>query len=230
MKECKNTFLCLICKVIRLLSLFMHLRSSFSPAIRHIIFDFGAVILNIDYNLTARAFIALGLSDFDSLFSKARQTPLFDHLEKGMIRDEEFYDAVRQLSGANLSNIQIRDAWNAMLLDLPEHRMRLLEKVHKHFDAFLLSNTNAIHASAFLQSMDKARFYSAFNKVYFSHEVHLRKPEPEIFELVLKENQLLPEHTLFIDDSIQHIEAARKLGIHAYHLVEPEQVNDLFVD
>jgi putative hydrolase of the HAD superfamily len=68
-----------------------------------------------------------------------------------------------------------------------------------------------------------------FDKVYFSHRVGLRKPMPEIFELILNSNGLKPEHTLFIDDSPQHIAAAQKLGIQTIFLEQGMTIeNDIF--
>jgi putative hydrolase of the HAD superfamily len=64
--------------------------------------------------------------------------------------------------------------------------------------------------------------------VYLSHEIKLRKPNIEIFEKVLLDNNLNPSSTLFIDDSPQHIEGARKAGIHAFHLQDGMEVCDLF--
>jgi putative hydrolase of the HAD superfamily len=68
-----------------------------------------------------------------------------------------------------------------------------------------------------------------FEKVYLSYEMGMRKPDAEIFESVVSENNLVPAETLFIDDSLQHIEAAKKLGIQTYLLdVKRETVLDLF--
>ena len=198
--------------------------------IRHIILDFGGVLLNIDYTRTEKAFRDLGIDDFGERYSQLKQTELFDQLETGRITEEKFLSALKEISGKMLSDQQIIEAWNAMLLDLPLRRLQILQQLQLHFDLFLLSNTNAIHEAAFNKILKaQAGFASMavfFDKVYFSHRVGLRKPDKAIFELILNEHQLQPERTLFVDDSPQHIEAAQKLGIQTIFLKKGMTIED----
>lgn len=200
-------------------------------SVKNIIFDFGGVILNIDYKLTEAAFAGLGLSDFEDMYSQASQNKLFDTFEKGLITPAQFRTEIRKYIGS-ASDEQIDKAWNSMLLDLPEERIKLLDRLKKTHRIFLLSNTNEIHFTAFTAYMkDKFRrdvFSDVFEKAYVSHKVHMRKPDTEIFEFVLAENKLNREETLFIDDSIQHIEAAKRSGIRAHFLKKGETINSLF--
>ena len=197
-----------------------------------IIFDFGAVLINIDYHKTRTEFEKLGIQNFDALFSKARQNSLFDNLEKGLISEIEFRNELRALCGIDLNDDDIDQAWNSMLLKMPQKRVELLQKLSVHKPLYLLSNTNRMHERSFAQTIDAefgwTMFTSLFKKIYFSHEVNMRKPDLEIFQLVLTENNLNPSTTLFIDDSPQHIEGAKKAGIHAFHLTDDMDVCDLF--
>lgn len=203
--------------------------------IKNIIFDLGGVILNIDYHLTINAFKDLGVKNFDSLFTQAQQVGVFDRMDKGLITPQEFRDEIRHIAGTPLTDWQIDGAWNAMLLDFPLSRLELLGRVKNHYKTFLLSNTNAIH----IEDYNKILFNTFgvqnlsvfFDREYYSHLIHMRKPDADVFELILKENNLKPEETLFIDDSIQHVEGAKKLGIQAYHLDIPagESIDKLFV-
>jgi glucose-1-phosphatase len=204
--------------------------------IKNIIFDLGGVILNIDYQLTIDAFKRLGFYNFDAVFTQAKQTGIFDKLDKGLITPMEFRDGVRELAGKSYTNEQIDDAWNAMLLDFPVHRLKLLEKVHAQYRTFLLSNTNQIHIDVYNQILlktfgvkDLSHF---FEKEYYSHVIHMRKPDAEIFEFILNQNGLNAEETLFIDDTEQHVVGARKMGINAYHLKlkDGENLENLFVE
>ncbi|TAL58602.1 MAG: HAD family phosphatase [Bacteroidetes bacterium] len=199
--------------------------------IKNIIFDFGGVILNIDYKLTENAFAKLGLVDFSTIYSQTTQKDLFDKLETGRISPSEFREDIRKFIGV-ASDEEIDNAWNAMLLDLPEERVSLLDEVRKTHRIFLLSNTNEIHYTAFSAYMqDKFKrniFSDVFEKAYVSHKVKMRKPDAAIFEFVLSENKLKKEETLFIDDSIQHIEGANKLGINTILLKKGETILSLF--
>jgi glucose-1-phosphatase len=201
---------------------------------KNIIFDLGGVILNIDYDLTAKAFSQLGLPNFKDLFSKAQQEKVFDLYEKGLITSDDFRDALNNSMKTKVSPDTIDAAWNAMLLDLPSTRLELLKKVKQTHRTFLLSNTNEIHIQWFYNSLQQHFGVSGlsgyFEQVYLSYEIQLRKPDAEIFNYVLDRNQLDPAETLFIDDSPQHIESAKKLGIQTYWLdVKKEDIADLFV-
>jgi HAD superfamily hydrolase (TIGR01549 family) len=191
-----------------------------------IVFDLGGVILNIDYQLPVKAFKALGIDDFSKHFSQAAQTALLDDYETGRISSESFIEEVAKFVNQGTTEEQIREAWNSILLDLPEQRLFCLEKAAENHRIFLLSNTNEIHIEAFnqylLQTYSLPSLEPFFEKLYLSYEVGLRKPDMQIFEHVLADAGLKPESTLFIDDSIQHIQAAAERGINAYHLQQED--------
>ncbi|HZX62389.1 MAG TPA: HAD-IA family hydrolase, partial [Bacteroidales bacterium] len=130
------------------------------------------------------------------------------------------------------SDAAINDAWNALVVGIPEPRIRLLESIRKLYRIFLLSNSNEIHflkyREDFQQQYGYRDFDALFKNVYFSYRLHLKKPDPKIFKWVLKENKLDPAETLFIDDTLMHVEAARELGITGYHLREGEELTGLF--
>lgn len=191
--------------------------------IRHIIFDLGGVLLNLDYSATHRAFESLGIGDIQSRISQLSQNTFFDDWETGRITADEFVAGMRKAAGNDaLTDEQIRSAWNAMLLDFPLRRLQLLQQLRNQYDLILLSNTNEIHVAAFNDIVMKTCGYNSighfFDKVYFSHLAGIRKPDEKIFRLILDENGFQPQNTLFIDDSPQHIEMAKQLGIQAIHL------------
>src|ERR1035437_3161141 len=200
---------------------------------KNIIFDLGGVLLNIDHTLTAKAFYEIGLPDFGELFSAAQQKQLFDLYEKGHISSADFRNQIKTYCNTGINDSIIDTAWNAMLLDLPPERLLLLQKFKNTHRTFLLSNTNEIHIETFNTYLQKTfeiiDLSRCFEKMYLSYKLGMRKPDAEFFELVLSENNLNPNETLFIDDSIQHIESAKKLNIQACWLdLKKESIMDLF--
>lgn len=185
--------------------------------IRHIIFDLGGVLLNLDYSLTEKAFVDLGVENFPQIYSQLKQSTLFDDFEVGKISATDFLQSIKDEAGINVTDDDIIMAWNAMLLDLPKRRLQILEQLRRHYDLILLSNTNEIHEEAFNKIIYDAHGISYigefFDRTYLSHRVGMRKPNTDVFEKILSDNGLQPEHTLFIDDSPQHIEGAKSLGI-----------------
>jgi len=197
-----------------------------------IIFDLGAVILNINYQNTIDEFAKLGVNNSTTFYSKKVQTNLFNQIETGMISSNEFLKALqKETKNANIN--QVEKAWNAMLLDLPEERVQLIRKLKNNHSVYLLSNTNAIHIDAFKKQLGNKKwlaFCKLFDKMYLSHELGLRKPDVKIFEYILKEQKLKAEEVFFIDDSPQHIASAKKIGIHCHHLLDDENIITLFPD
>ncbi len=184
---------------------------------RNIIFDLGGVLLNIDFDRTFQAFDKVGIPDFARFFQQSFSNPLFAALEKGECTPYQFYDAFRNETGMALSNEQIAGAWNAMLLDFRNESMAYLASLQGQYRLFLLSNTNQIHLEAFrdihFRQFGHHGFDNHFEKAWYSHELGLRKPNRECFEAVLERHSLLPEETLFVDDTSVNIEGAEKLGI-----------------
>jgi FMN phosphatase YigB (HAD superfamily) len=199
--------------------------------IKNIVFDLGGVILDIDYNLTVKAFEDLGIPNFKEQYSKMSQSNLFDNIETGKISPVEFRDLIREVAQKTISDAEIDTAWNALILHLPQYRIEILKNLQVNYRLFLLSNTNKIHYDDYSEVIKRENGIEGleplFEKTYLSHEMGLRKPDPEIFQVVLNENNLVPKETLFIDDSPQHIASAKTLGIVAYHL-ENEDIGDLF--
>lgn len=200
-------------------------------AIKHIIFDLGGVFLNINFQLTSQAFAKLGVTDFNNMFTQHYSNPLFELLETGKITEHEFYDAFREATQVALTNQEIKDAWNALLLDFPPERIQWLEQMAKKYNLYLFSNTNQIHYDCFMQQFEQVfngkNFNDYFIKAYYSQDLGLRKPYPNAFEAILKEQSLNPADTLFIDDTIKNVEAAASLGMQTIHLAPPLTVLDL---
>lgn len=182
-----------------------------------IIFDLGGVIINIDPSLTYKAFDALGIAEIDKQFTFTHQEQVFKDFEVGKITTAEFRDSFRQFITQPVSDDDIDVAWNAMILDIPTHRIELLKKLNNKYDTYLLSNTNAIHTKFIFDYLQKVydleNLNPLFNTCYFSQEIGLRKPNAEAFEFVLNAHNLKPQETLFLDDNADNINASTALGI-----------------
>ena len=120
----------------------------FFNGIKNIIFDLGGVILDIDYNLTVKAFEKLGIPNFKAQYSKMSQSNLFDNIETGKINPEEFRNLIRVVAEKDVTDAEIDHAWNALILHLTQYRIEILKKLQNNYRLFLLSNTNKIHYDA----------------------------------------------------------------------------------
>lgn len=189
--------------------------------IENIIFDLGGVIINLNQDLTHKAFKELFDDNFDKIIAEATANNIFEHYETGNLSTLQFLNFFQKYK-PTLSHQQLTLAWNSMLLDIPKSRIDLIKELSKNYNVYLLSNTNEIHYNYiedyYQRIFKQGNFESLFNKVNLSYQVRLRKPTLEIFEFVLDNGSLNPEKTLFIDDSLEHTNSALKLGIKAQHL------------
>jgi putative hydrolase of the HAD superfamily len=199
--------------------------------IKNIIFDLGGVIINLDIEKTIAEFNKICDVKFEDYYTQAKQSELFNQLDKGAISEEDFFEKLRKEIRYNGNDEKLFYAWNAMLLDIPEKRLDVLVKAKQQYNTFLLSNTNETHVKIFERNLylehGVKNFEDYFDKVYYSCRMNMRKPDKEIFEFVLKENKLIPEETVFIDDSIQHVKGAGECGINAYLLPKNMEVGAL---
>ena len=203
--------------------------------VKNIIFDLGGVLINLDYQLTRKAFENLGVANFNDLYTQHHANPLFEQLEVGAIEPEAFCEALREATGLTLTNSQIETAWNAMLLDFPVERLHWLTKIKNKYNIYLFSNTNAIHYNAFIHIYEQVapqigldtQFEHFFTTAYYSHTLGQRKPEVAAFEAVIRDANLDPAQTLFIDDTLLNIEGAQKVGLQTIFLSGGVTVLDL---
>ena len=191
-----------------------------------IIFDFGDIFINLDKEATISGLKKLGMTEWNSEFD--RLNLLF---ETGDISHEDFLKGFQeQLPNASID--EILEVWNAVLADFPLYRLEFLQMLSKKYRLFLLSNTDSIHINTFEQRVGTSfysDFYQCFEKVYFSFEMGMRKPDSEIYLTLLNKHELQPKRTLFIDDKKENTDAAQALGIHVWNLqVGKEDVVDLF--
>ncbi|MCS6809164.1 MAG: HAD family phosphatase [Bacteroidota bacterium] len=199
--------------------------------VRNIIFDLGGVLYNIDYHLVEQELSALQHSGAATLprvlYTRETQPAVFMRYEVGSISTHEFYTAIRQELGIEATDMEIARAWNAMLLGMYPGRNALIWRVKQRYRLALLSNTNELHIEHI--KPECTELFSLFEKLFFSYEMGMRKPEKAIFFKVLHDMGYIPEETLFIDDSYQHIQAARECGLRTLWLQHPDSL-DLAVD
>jgi len=200
--------------------------------IKNIIFDYGNVIFEIDFKRTQNALLQLGITNVEAFFAHKGHHSLFDNFETAAISAAEFRAGIRDAANnQNLSDQEIDAAWNSLLIGVSANNHDVLLEVKQKYRTFLLSNNNEIHYNWIIDYIGKEfninHYNDYFEKAYFSQQMRLRKPNTNIFEKVLAENNLNPTETLFIDDSPQHIAGAQKAGLNTLLMdVHPAKLAD----
>lgn len=205
--------------------------------IKNIIFDLGGVLLDIDLIHCMKQVQALGV-DFDSL---SKQTLPADqsssqkaavmgegivatgetHLYQiGEISTTDFISGIQRLCNQGTTFQQVLDAWNTCCIAIPQYRLdKVLQLRKRGYHTYMLSNTNDAHWQDIVKrcfgGQEQVNRY--FDKVFLSQEMHLAKPNDEIYLEVLKNIEADASECLFIDDSTQNIQAAAALGFNTIH-------------
>lgn len=188
--------------------------------IKNIIFDFGDIFINLDKEATFKELAKLGVSEI----SEDMMQQYFQY-EMGLISTDDFINFFNEKFSIPKEDLVF--AWNAILLDFPKHRLQFLKELatSKKYRLFLLSNTNELHISWIQNDWGMPlynEFKNCFEQFYLSHEINFRKPNANIYEFVLNENNLQASETIFIDDTKENTDAAEKLGIHVWNLIPGE--------
>jgi putative hydrolase of the HAD superfamily len=189
-----------------------------------VIFDFGNVIINIEFQRIYQTFSKLTSKPIAYIEKRITEEQIFRRYESGQFTDEAFREIIRQTLCFALSDKEVDTAWNTILLDIPIERIDLINNIRKKYPVYLLSNTNNIHISASNNYLNEAHGIKnldvLFDKLYLSYEMGMWKPDTEIYYEVLRSINLEPNEVIFFDDNLQNIESAKAIGMQTI-LVEP---------
>lgn len=202
-----------------------------SKGIKNLLIDLGGVLINLDRQRCMESFKKLGFTDVEERLNIQQLHGIFMQQEKGLITSADFRNEIRDMMGKTVSDKQIDAAWNSFLVDIPAYKLDLLLKLRTKYVVYLLSNTNEIHWKWACQHAFPYRTFRVedyFEKTYLSYEMHMIKPETEIFKAVIEDAGIEPQETLFIDDSELNCKAAQELGISTYTAKAGEDWSHLF--
>ncbi|MES2619928.1 MAG: HAD family phosphatase [Bacteroidota bacterium] len=201
---------------------------------KNLIFDIGEVLIHLDFPHTIAEFQKLAVVDFAEIISYSREHKVFDRFETGHLTAQQFRNELKAFFKPNVTDDEINTAWNSVFSAYPEKKFDLLKDLKLRYRTFALSNTNEIHVAAFNREVETKfgvkNFETFFHHAYYSNEMGFRKPEQEIYELVLNKENLIPSETFFVDDLAENVESAKELGIQAYQLTDRNKLHDLLAD
>ncbi len=187
------------------------------------LFDLGNVIVDLDLEATPRALMELIREDVHPMDAAREFHSLEERFEIGLISEDAFINGVLQYTPPATQALDVVRAWNAMLLDIPLSRLEALERLNKKYPVYLISNTNVMHIHWVQRKLEELVGTSCFDPrfartAYYSHELGLSKPDPEVFQYIIKDASIHPEQTLYLDDTLDHVATALKLGFKAAQL------------
>lgn len=188
--------------------------------LKNIIFDLGNVLVPLETERARTDFRKLMPEDsrFKDPFSLV-SLECFTQYEIGQISSSGFFNCLKPYFRSDITQEDFFHAWNRIIGDFPPEHVEMLKNLRKRYNLYLLSNTNESHVKYFEKKVPGVNHIGElFEKVYYSNIEGLRKPQPEIYKVILEQNKLAPQETLFVDDLAENIEAAGKLGIQTLHV------------
>lgn len=198
-----------------------------------VIFDFGEVLIELDYPKVIAGFSKVANKNAEEIQEMVVVAPILQDFEVSKINPSEFRSQINGLLGTSLGDEEFDDVWNSMLKNLPKERMDLLLDIGERFDTYVLSNSNVIHEQAFnqmiLEKTGKSSLHDFVRKCYFSQDIGLRKPYQECYEYVIDDIGTNPEKMLFLDDRLDNIEGAKSVGMKGIQITDAsKQLNEIF--
>ena len=198
-----------------------------------IIFDFGNVLIDLDYQRVIRRFSEVAKKNKEEIEELVVTAPVLQKFEMGMIGPDEFRANFNKLLGTQMGERQFESIWNGMLKSITKERMNKVLKIGERFDTFILSNTNLIHEIAYeemiMEATGKFSLRDFVKEVYYSHEIGMRKPNLNCYNFVIEDIGLYASRMLFLDDRLDNVEAAKKAGMKAIQVFDPDkQLNEIF--
>ncbi|MEX0444631.1 glucose-1-phosphatase [Xenorhabdus sp. SGI246] len=191
------------------------------------IFDMGNVIIDIDFKRVLAVWSNLSGTPLATLTTKFTMGEAFEKYECGQITDTEFVEVLCDEMEISLSFEQFSEGWNAIFIGVRQEVIELMNKLREQgHRVVVLSNTNSLHLQYWSQHYPEITASADF--LYLSQDLGMRKPNQDIFKYLLEKEGVAAEQAVFFDDVLEHIDAAKKLGINAIHVTDRKVIPDYF--
>ncbi len=178
-----------------------------------IIFDLGAVIVDIDFNRIFAAWSAASGVPADTIRQRYSVDEAYRQHERGLISGPTYFASLRQSLGLDLDDATFESGWNAIFGGEVAGIAERILRARRIAPCFVFSNTNATHQTYWAREL--APTLSLFVKVFVSNEIGERKPDRAAFDAVCAMTGIAPAHSLFFDDSEENVQGARLAGLTA---------------
>jgi len=190
--------------------------------VQALLFDLGGVLINIDFNRAFEHWQTFSGLSLDDIRSKFGFDEAYEQHERGEIgADAYFGHLVRQLE-LQPDHAAIALGWNAIFTgEIPE-TLALVRAARAHLPCYAFSNSNAVHQAAWSGLYPDV--VQAFDRIFVSSEIGLRKPEQRAFEHIAGTVGLPVNALLFFDDLADNVAGARAAGLQAVHVRSPADV------
>lgn len=161
---------------------------------------------------------------YNELFEIIFQNPLWIKLDEGTITREEFIEKlINEYPELALDIEEIMEEWIELLHPI-ENNIKLLSLLkEKGYSLYIISN---FHLDAYNRFLKKQDWFTLFDGAIISAKEKLIKPDLKIYELLLERYHLNADECLFIDDSLDNINACKNVGMDGIHLPDNSKLEE----
>jgi len=178
------------------------------------LFDLGNTVIKLAYERVLENICKDASASRDELVELFEKPGSYRDLERGAITFAEFYDFLCDRAGYRGSPAEFRRIWSDFFDGPIPGIEELLERVRERYRVAFLSNSNEVHAEVIPRQY--AALFRKDDRFIFSHRFQCAKPDPELFQRALEVIGALPQQTVFVDDLLENVLAARALGLRAF--------------
>jgi putative hydrolase of the HAD superfamily len=201
-------------------------------SIEALLFDLGRVVIDLDQARAHARWAELAgvpRRDIAALVGeRILGKEAYCRHERGEISDAQFFAHLRRQLKLALSDAEVVDGWNSIFIgEIPGIR-RLLASLHGRLPLYAFSNTNVAHQAYW--SRQFRDLLVPFRKIYVSHEIGARKPEPAAYHTGVPYFGLAPDRVLFFDDSAENVAGARACGLIAVEVTTAAEIETALID
>lgn len=182
-----------------------------------IFFDLGMVLVTFDWDIAIQRFAAHNGGDRERIQQFLAHSR-HEAFERNELSSDEFHQFARSMTGADLSAEEYKAIWSEIFQELPQ-TIPLIRELAKSYPLYTISNTNPWHVEYLERRFD---WMNLFTQRFYSCTLGVRKPDPRIFELALAQTHVQPERALFIDDRLENVQGARRVGMQTIHAPTPD--------
>jgi putative hydrolase of the HAD superfamily len=178
--------------------------------VRNVIFDLGGVVL--DWNPDRIVSRFQPVLELQAALKAELFGPDWRLFDRGMLSESELIDRLELRVGRPKQEVTaILDAVRESLVANPDTVKLIRALQGQGTPLYCLSN---MPAGIYTHLRQRHDFWDAFSGIVISGEIKMMKPEPEVFRHLLDTFNLRPEESVFIDDVLANIDAARQIGLH----------------
>lgn len=189
--------------------------------IKVIIFDLGGVL----FTNGTKQFIEMVSQGYGVEKEKIKEVmdgELGSLYREAKITRDEFWQKVIAALGIQANSDELEKAW-IHGYELIEGTKDLVQELAKKYKVYFLSD-NVKERIDYISK--RYNFLDWFEGGVFSHEVGIRKPNPQIYKLVLEKAQVNADEAVFIDDKPSLLIPAKEIGMLTFAFESPEKLRE----